>query len=868
MYYLSGLDINHVPRFDTLEDKGDPHRAPDALAHNALWSALRFSVVGGLGASVELRLTAHAHTRQIGLSLLILAERQDVNAAPMLRVLERLLPSDYGWSHTKVTPYGEIVTPTVGAEDRWYVSRLTRKITLFDLPMVLATEIASQHHAPQTANIAAGQMTFLAAQAHQKPNGGPNRRIPLLGIPWDAQRLQGGLCIPLLNQLKQVQPQHLRLFEELQQCAPAVVSIAMHPAPTEIPGDRAIATHLYSGLTAFGGPSSERSGGLKPGEVTFDRYSAPLEQLCRMSVRVAGLDEYTSVAIAHSVAAQFGGLNTFDIQRPTNPLGDLQKIAIPEVYEGDTLSRWLSTERADADKIYLPFLERLRHLYTLDEAEKLLALPSASHAGLPGVKTRPRPPFFPPSTGLRPAQESAPAGRVRIGLARGSGLQISDDQEAVDKLNKEQAFWHSIPARDLCKHALIVGTTGSGKTVTTTSLVKEIDRLGIPFLVVEPVKTEYFDNLSREFPNIVRYRFEASPATVKNSDFLALDPMRLQRGVSISRHVSYLKSCFEAAFPMDEVMALVLENGLREYYVRPRGESSSADDVRSAWSCGLPKDILGGIGAHVIIDDFVFPSFDTFQRFFLEEYIEETFAPKNTGVTLSGDMLSRAFEWQQIFKRRFENLDKSPLGESFRRADARYRDGGLDYDLFPLLLDGQVVLELDALTDPEQKAMAMAFVMTLLYERRQADDAEERELRRAGEQVEPAPAVRHALILEEAHRLLSSGASASRGESVGLSASAKAVGMFIDMLAEIRAYGQSLLIVEQIPKKIAPEVIKNTNLKIMLRLPSGEDRDYLGTAMNFNDEQKRFVANLRTGQFVCFEETVDQPILLQAPPPD
>lgn len=99
------------------------------------------------------------------------------------------------------------------------------------------------------------------------------------------------------------------------------------------------------------------------------------------------------------------------------------------------------------------------------------------------------------------------------------------------------------------------------------------------------------------------------------------------------------------------------------------------------------------------------------------------------------------------------------------------------------------------------------------------------------------PGLRHFLIVEEAHRLLSTGAGAASrgGEVVGETSRAKAVGLFVDMLAEIRAFGQGLAIVEQIPTKIVPEAVKNTNLKIMLRLTAKDDREYLGEAMNFTE---------------------------------
>jgi uncharacterized protein len=110
---------------------------------------------------------------------------------------------------------------------------------------------------------------------------------------------------------------------------------------------------------------------------------------------------------------------------------------------------------------------------------------------------------------------------------------------------------------------------------------------------------------------------------------------------------------------------------------------------------------------------------------------------------------------------------------------------------------------------------------------------------------------------------------------VGDSARGKSVGLFVDMLAEIRAFGQGLAIVEQIPSKIVPEAVKNTSLKIMLRLAAKDDRDSLGAAMNFTEAQKRYVTLLKVDKprddiagrvnFVLFEEGLEQPLLLHLP---
>ncbi len=210
------------------------------------------------------------------------------------------------------------------------------------------------------------------------------------------------------------------------------------------------------------------------------------------------------------------------------------------------------------------------------------------------------------------------------------------------------------------------------------------------------------------------------------------------------------------------------------------------------------------------------------------------------------------------------------IGECFRKADRlTLQDPAAQYDTFGRYLSYPTVVELDAVPDAEHKALLMAFLLTYIFERRQAEDFAARE---RGEL--PSSALKHLLIVEEAHRVLSASSArgSARGESVGQDSKAKAVGLFVDMLAEIRAFGQGLVIVEQIPTKIVPEAVKNTNLKVMLRLTSKDDRDYLGAAMNFTEAQKRFVTNLRVDKgeavnFVLFEEGVDQPLVVSLPLP-
>ena len=89
--------------------------------------------------------------------------------------------------------------------------------------------------------------------------------------------------------------------------------------------------------------------------------------------------------------------------------------------------------------------------------------------------------------------------------------------------------------------------------------------------------------------------------------------------------------------------------------------------------------------------------------------------------------------------------------------------------------------------------------------------------------------------------------------------------MFAGLLAEIRAYGEGLIIAEQIPDRLVGDVIKNTAVKITHRLPAADDRDAVGATMNMTSAQNRFLVTLRPGEAAVFADGMDYPVLARMP---
>src|SRR6202012_1963634 len=154
---------------------------------------------------------------------------------------------------------------------------------------------------------------------------------------------------------------------------------------------------------------------------------------------------------------------------------------------------------------------------------------------------------------------------------------------------------------------------------------------------------------------------------------------------------------------------------------------------------------------------------------------------------------------------------------------------------FGALLRGNVVLEIEDVGADADKASIMGTVIIRLAET----------LGLTPRAARRAPGVAHLTVVEEAHRLLRR---TEPGGSAGAGAAAHAVELFAGLLAEIRAYGEGLVIAEQIPARLVPDVIKNTAVKVTHRLPAADDREAVGATMNATAPQSRYLVTLPPGQ--------------------
>ena len=361
----------------------------------------------------------------------------------------------------------------------------------------------------------------------------------------------------------------------------------------------------------------------------------------------------------------------------------------------------------------------------------------------------------------------------------------------------------SIAKKNLDKHIFVTGVTGSGKTTTCHQIL--IDSK-CPFMVIEPAKTEYrILKKEEEFKDLLIFTLgENSVAPFR------LNPFEFFPHENITSRVDMICASMKASFDMDAAIPQLLETAIYECY----------EDY--GWNIATNRNSIYGEHA---FDDGVY-SFPTLQDLY----------DKTEKVVLDQGFTERLRdEYIGSIRARLKGMMVGAKGMMLNTPRS------ID---FSDLLDRQVVLEMEDIRSGNEKSLIMGFVLVNLSE------AIKRRYLKSG-------AVNHITLVEEAHRLLSK---YTPGDSLNQK---QGVETFTDMLAEIRKYGESLIIVDQIPNKLTPEILKNTNTKIVHRLFAEDDKEAIGNTIALEKEQKDFLSKLGPGRAIVFSQGFDKAIQVQ-----
>jgi hypothetical protein len=272
----------------------------------------------------------------------------------------------------------------------------------------------------------------------------------------------------------------------------------------------------------------------------------------------------------------------------------------------------------------------------------------------------------------------------------------------------------------------------------------------------------------------------------------------------VLEHIDRLVEIFNVCWPMYAAMPAVLKAAMLAAY------------EQAGWNLDDSENPLGAN---------FFPAFGDLREA-LQKIIRESAYAQEVKSNYEGSLLTRV-----------ESLTNGLNGQIF---SANEIDSAA-------LFDSNVIVDLSRVGSAETKALMMGILIMRLSEYRMA----------GGEMNAP---LRHVTVLEEAHNILRADAGASAGPE-GAGVQGKAVEMLTNAIAEMRTYGEGFIIADQSPHAVDIAAIRNTNTKIIMRLPEETDRRLLGKSAALTDEQLEEIARLPKGVAVVYQNDWLEPVL-------
>jgi uncharacterized protein len=290
---------------------------------------------------------------------------------------------------------------------------------------------------------------------------------------------------------------------------------------------------------------------------------------------------------------------------------------------------------------------------------------------------------------------------------------------------------------------------------------------------------------------------------------VGFNPLQPARGFPLQTHADLVRALFTAAFQAEEPFPQILAAALTRCY------------QRTGWDTTLSQPRTAGLQPR-------WPNLAD-----LQQAADEIITGAGYGPEVEANV--RGFVTVR-------------LGSLRHGSTGAFFDSSRHID-FESLLARNVILEIEDVGDDLDKAFFIGAMLLQLTEHL-----------RARHRHSPGDGnLCHLTVIEEAHRLL------RRTEHNG--AAAHAVETFAHLLAEIRAYGEGLIIADQIPAKLIPDVIKNTAVKIVHRLPAADDRDSVGATMGMTEPQSGHLIAVPPGVAAIHVDGMDRPVLARIPSP-
>lgn len=353
---------------------------------------------------------------------------------------------------------------------------------------------------------------------------------------------------------------------------------------------------------------------------------------------------------------------------------------------------------------------------------------------------------------------------------------------------------------ELTAHTFITGSTGAGKTNTVCQILDKLSEKGIKFLVVEPAKGEYKGlNAFGRRSDVSIY---GTNNKTKEYDLLRINPFSFPSGTHVLEHLDRLVEIFNVCWPMYAAMPAVLKDSIQRAY------------EKAGWDIETSENSY---------DNAIFPSFtDVFNE--IKQVLKESEYSDDNKSDYTGALVTR-----------LKSLTNGINGLVFSADEISSED----------LFNKNVIVDLSRVGSSETKSLIMGILVLKLQEYRM-DEGQN-------------PKLKHVTVLEEAHNLLRR--TSFDQSSEGSNLLGKSVEMLSNSIAEMRAYGEGFIIADQAPGLLDMSVIRNTNTKIILRLPDLSDCELVGHAAGLNDDQISEISKLENGVAVVKQGEWLEPVL-------
>lgn len=364
-------------------------------------------------------------------------------------------------------------------------------------------------------------------------------------------------------------------------------------------------------------------------------------------------------------------------------------------------------------------------------------------------------------------------------------------------MGKEEAAGLLLNRQAMASHTFITGSTGTGKSNAVYHLLDEITKNGQTTFLVVEPAKGEYKNV---FGNCTDVQvFGTNP---RETPLLRMNPFAFPENIHILEHIDRLVEIFNACWPMYAAMPAVLKDAIERSYQKVGWDLRNSESEKGIFPTFFDLlDILPGV-------------------------IEESHYSKDTQSDYVGALCTRV-----------KSLTNGIYGSVLCAEDALS-----DAEMF----DQNVIVDLSRVGSMETKSLLMGILVMKLQEYRMCSSGMNSRLC-------------HVTVLEEAHNLLRKTSAEQSQEGANLQG--KSVEMLANAIAEMRTYGEGFIIADQAPGLLDMSVIRNTNTKIILRLPDEEDRKLVGKSAALKEAQIDELSKLPLGVAAVYQNEWPEAVL-------